>query len=207
MDLVQILGNEELANQVKEKLGEDYLIISKKAGDYIPKDKFNEKNSELKALKEQYEAINTKVNDLDKYTKENNELKDLLDKIKQDNETFKSETQKRIDLDKKKFLLRESLIKTGIKDKYLEDAERRFDLDKLEVNDNKVIGFDDRLNPLKETFTEWFETKQFSGTGDPAKGNAPNVGLFTKEQVDKMSEQEIYKNLDKINESMTKWEK
>ena len=79
MDLVQILGNEELANQVKEKLGEDYLIISKKAGDYIPKDKFNEKNSELKALKEQYEAINTKVNDLDKYTKENNELKDLLD--------------------------------------------------------------------------------------------------------------------------------
>lgn len=204
MDLTALLG-EDLAKQVSEKLGDEYDIYNKKNGDMIPKAKFNEKIAELKDLKTQFDSINSKIADLDKFTNENTELKTQLDKIKQDNESFKLEADKRLLSEKKRFKLREDLIKSGVKDLYIEDAERRFDIEKLELDNDKIIGFEDRLNPLKTTYKEWFNETIYSGTGAPDRGGKPAGDFISKEQFEKMTPQERIKNIDKINNSFSKW--
>lgn len=205
MDLIALLG-EDLAKQVSEKLGDEYDIYNKKNGDMIPKAKFNEKIAELKDLKTQFDSINSKIADLDKFTNENTELKTQLDKIKQDNEAFKLEADKRLLSEKKRFLGREGLLSLGADKEYIDFLESKIDYEKMELDNEKLIGLADKANSLRDTYKKMFNETIYSGTGAPDRGGkTPSKDFFTQEQVDKMSDKEVMQNIDKINESMKSW--
>lgn len=80
MSLKELLG-EELYNQVTEKVGDNKIAIVSD-GNWIPKDKFDEKNNELKGLQGQLTELQGTLE-----TKEN-ELSNV-DEIKQELQKYK----------------------------------------------------------------------------------------------------------------------
>ena len=98
-----------------------------------------------------------------------------------------------------------------------EDAARWFETEYPEKNFSKIIGSDEFLGfaagiklPIRELvrrFIKMTETKQpIVSTGSVKNyGTTVEKDYFTPAEVDKMSEEEIEKNLENIKKSMRKW--
>ena len=155
MDELEKLLGTELFNQVKEKLGDKKVIIDD--GKMIPKSRLDEVSEQKDALKSQVDALNKDLEGLKKSVKDNEgataKIKELQDAI-----TAKEAESLAIT---KKFAVREALKNAECK--HPELFEPRFDLAKIEMDGDKIKGFDDMLKPIKEQYADQFGTVKVAG--------------------------------------------
>lgn len=149
---------------------------------YIPKDKFDEKNTEAKKLKEQLDAQTKLVNELKDKGNLSDEYKSQIDKLKAENEekdkTYKAEIQK---------MRKDAAIEKALAGAKVREAKAfmpYLDENKILVNDDgTVTGLNEQIEAIKKDHAFLFndeaagsEGNEGGGNGKPHFGNGGNGG-------------------------------
>ncbi|WP_342489167.1 phage scaffolding protein [Cytobacillus sp. FSL W7-1323] len=169
MNLQELLG-EELYNQVMEKVGDNKLAVVSD-GNWIPKDKFNDKLNEIKGLKDQITSRDKQLDDLKKVDPE--ALQQKINDLQEENKNTKTEYEGKLKKQTFDYALKDAL--TGAKVRNPKAAKALLDLESIKLDGDKLLGLEDQLNALKESDSYLFEEKE--------KINAKfSIGQHKKEQ-------------------------
>ncbi|CAM3730093.1 phage scaffolding protein [Mesobacillus zeae] len=154
MDLKELLG-EDLYNQVIEKAGDKKLAVVND-GNWLPKEKFNEKNEEVKDLKAELKQRDEQIGQLKTSVKGNEELEAKIAGLQKTNDDWEvkyKETQLNTAI---------KLAAKGAKD--ANDVLAFIKKDGLELQDDGAVkGLDDALKALKESKSYLFEEPGLKG--------------------------------------------
>jgi len=156
MPLKELLG-EELYNQVIEKAGDKKLAIVSD-GNWIPKEKFDEKNQTVKDLQTQLDDRDKQLEDLKKIDADG--LQQKIDELQQENENTKQEYQEKLESQAFDFSLEKAL--TNAKVKNTKAVKALLDTEKIKLDGDKLLNLDDQLEALKESDSYLFEDEQQS---------------------------------------------
>lgn len=166
MDLKELLG-EDLYNQVSEKLGEHKVAVVSD-GSYIPKQKFDDKNDELKELKSQLKERDTQLEDLSEKAKGHEELSRELEEAKRQNQEATQALQQKLDQKTFDFNLEKSLLSAKARNPKAVKALLDTDTIKL-AEDESIIGLDEQLTKLQESDPYLFDIE--TAPAEPPKPN------------------------------------
>lgn len=216
MDFKELLG-EELYSQVKEKIGDKKIMVDD--GNFIPKSRFDEVNSQKKELKEQVDNLNKNLNEnnkaLEKF-KLNAEMSEELKKQLEEIQSKANNTQKDFETkltakeqewaereinNRKSYAMREKLLVENADPKYIDLLMGQVDLSKISENNGKFIGIDDVAKEIKTNFDKLFGKVSISGTG-ASTGNANQATQVSKESIKNMTADEINKNWEAVQETL-----
>lgn len=147
--LKELLG-EELYGQLTEKLGDTKIDIVNN-GQWIPKEKFNEVNTELKSTREQFDNAQKTLKDLEGKAGSADEYKTKLDEINAQFENYKQESETRLLNTQKKTALEKHLMQARADEKAVDLLANLFELDKIELDEKGTIkDWENVLKPIKE---------------------------------------------------------
>lgn len=175
MDLNALL--EQFSNGEVDKQKVVDAIEEQNSG-MVPRSRLNDKNTEIKDLKEEISNRDKQIETLEKSVKQDSELQNELEQLKQTNADWQTKYQ-------------ESQLNNAIKLGVAKDANDPNDIlafinkDGLEVQeDGGVKGLDDALSNLRESKPYLFAETKPTGNS-PIDGKNPTGGI-TKEQFNKM---------------------
>lgn len=194
-DLKEKLG-EELFEQVQENLEENEELILND-GDYIPRERLNDKQDKIEMLENQLEERDNQIEQLKEDTNATEELQNKIEELQEKNENTREELQQQLQQQKKEDEIEKALLKNNARNP--KAVKALLDDDNLELTDDgELKGLEDQLEQLKEEEDYLFETGDTgSKGGDDFKGDN-NTGPLTEEQIDNMSEDEINENWDEV---------
>lgn len=201
MSLKEILG-EELYSQVADKLGDKKIAIVSD-GNWIPKNKFDDVNTEKNNYKTQVDNLNQELGKLKKQLEDNQgataTIEDLQKQIKEkEEEMIKVRKQNAIKLE---------VLKANPRD--VADILPHLKDESITINeDGTVTGLKEQLEGLKESKPYLFKEVEPQGTGGSLGNGGRGTGkVITKEEFEKMSysekvelynkDQELYRELTK----------
>ena len=122
---------------------------------FVPSDQYNKKVDELKAKMQDTDAAKAQLTENEKLLKElqdkatlTDEYKAKLEKQQADYETFKTDSEKRLENVTKVTALEKALRKAKASDDAIDLLIKDFDLDKISVKDGEIA--DDVLKPVME---------------------------------------------------------
>ena len=175
MDLNAVLTQFENGEIDKQKVIDS---IEENNSGMVPRSRLNDKNAEIKELKEEITNRDSQIEKLEKSVDQDSELQKELEQLKQSNADWQDKYQK-------------SQLNNAIKLGVAKDANDPNDIlafiktDDLELQDDgKVKGLDDALKNLRESKPYLFADTKPTGR-KPEDGSNPQGGI-TKEQFDKM---------------------
>lgn len=205
-ELKALLG-EELYNQVIEKLGDTKLVVDD--GSLIPKYRLDEVIQQRKALQDQVAKYEKDLTDLKKLASGNEELTKQISALQEQNKALTEKNNAELVKIQKSFALKEALLSAGVTDQDSRELLiNRFDLEKLELDDSgKLKNADELIKPFKEhpVLKNLFGTPQVLRGANPHINNSNNPDLFTREQVQQMTPEEVEANYDAVMQSMLAW--
>ena len=190
MSLKELLG-EELFEQVNEKLDDDTKLIVND-GNYIPKEKFDEKSEKVAALEKQISQRDEQIEQLKEDTNASDELKSKIEELQEKNEKTKTELQKKLEQQKLDSEIDKALLKRKARNP--KAVKALLEMDKVEVTDEGVNGLDEQLESLEESDDYLFEKEENKptktagdfNTGDDDTGNDSNED-WAKRMADKFT--------------------
>lgn len=149
----------------------------------VPKQDYNDKVKELSTASET-------INDLKKNNADNVELQQKVKDYEVETARLKTEA----DNTRKEYALKDKLKEAGVTDAdyiiYKQGGLDKFTFDK----DGKVIGLDDVLKPMRESFPHLFKNAGGTGGYDPAGGGKPPVNNpFAKETYNLTEQGRLFK--------------
>lgn len=162
MDLKNILG-EELAAQVEEKLGDKKLLVND--GNYIPKGKFDDLNTEKNTYKAQLEERDRQLEDLKKKAAGNEDLAKQLEDLQNQNKQSSDEYESKLAEQKKDFAIETAILKAKAKNP--KAVKALLDASKVEHKDNKLYGLDEQLAELKKSDSYLFGDERATDSANP----------------------------------------
>lgn len=216
-DLKTLLGD-ELFEQVNKKLGNKYSLFVHKPnekvvvddGKMIPYSRFEEVIAKNNTLKEQLNKAEEDLKQLGKLAKGNEELSEKIKQLQSESEKFKTEYQQKEITLQKQLALKEALLNEGVTDKDARDLLLgKFDLNKLEVENGTIKNFAELIKPIKEnpTLSLLFGQNKISGRSPAEPQQKPFNEFLSREEVEKMSQEEVNQKFDLITKSMAYWNK
>ena len=132
---------------------------------------------------------NQKKVDTDEYKNKYNDLVKDFELYKNNIETEKNNTVKTS-------LLKEALKTDGVtNDKLANLLLKEFDLNKIEIEDNKIKGYEELSKGLKENYSDFFSTTKTIGNNPATPPTDGNAKQFTLESLKGMSKEEIKKKI------------
>lgn len=192
MDIKAILKShgieEEVASTIAEKLNAE---IPK---EFVSKKQYQKKVSAIDELNETIADLEAKAT--------SNGAQEELDKLKQEFETYKNNIETEKTNAVKSSTVREQLKAEGFEESIIELLEGKIDINSIEIEENKIKGWEDMVKPMKEKYGKFIltETQQ----GNPPATPPTNVSgkTYTTEMLKSMSAQEIAKNYDAIRQNL-----
>ena len=186
MDLNAVLTQFENGEIDKQKVIDS---VEEMNSGMVPRSRLNDKNAEIKDLKEEMTNRDEQIEKLEKSVDQDSELQKELEQLKQANTDWQEKYQK-------------SQLNNAIKLGVAKDANDPNDIlafiktDDLELQDDgKVKGLDDALNNLRESKPYLFAQTKPTGR-KPEDGSNPS-NTITKEQFENMGvaeRVELYNN-------------
>lgn len=183
MDLKELLG-EELYKQVKEKAGDHKLAVIND-GNWIPKEKFDDLNTEKNDLKDRIKERDTQLNDLKEKAKDSEELSQQITDLQEKNDQDAQAFQKKLESQAK-----DSAIELALRDAKAKNpkiAKNALDMETITLKDGKLIGIDEQLKVIQESDAYLFGEDKPKGlqgrephSTDP-NNTAPSKNPFSKE--------------------------
>ena len=174
--LKDFLGD-ELYTQVFEKLKDNdkVKLINLASGEYVSKQKYADKETELSNANQQIINLTNEVNKFkngDDFVKLKNDLQTLQDKYNSDVVRVQKES-----------LLREELLNKGAK--YPDLILSKFDLEKVSIKDNKIDGYSDLFEDKADTAKAPTYYKPKAPTQAPSGAAQSFVDIIKDNQVRK----------------------
>lgn len=196
MTLKELLG-EELMAQVQAKLdeaeGDVKLLLND--GNYLPREKLNEKTEKIKLLEGQLEDAKTQLTERDTQleqlkndTQASGELKTKIKELEDQNKTAKADYDAKIKqqdkefqskLEQQKFDSALDLALIGAKAKNIKAVKPLLDLDKIKLDGKNLLGFKDQVEKLQESDPYLFGEDTVSGK-NPGEGKKRSTDDFKK---------------------------
>ena len=192
MDIKAILKShgieEEVASTIAEKLNAE---IPK---EFVSKKQYQKKVSAIDELNETIADLEAKAT--------SNGAQEELDKLKQEFETYKNNIETEKTNATKSSTLREQLKAEGFNEKMIKLLEKNFDLETIEIEEDKIKGWEDMIKPIREEYADFIPKE--TQTGNPPATPPTNVSgkTYTTEMLKSMSAQEIAKNYDAIRQNL-----
>jgi hypothetical protein len=174
--LKELLG-EELFKQVSEKLGDTKIL--KNDGSYIPVQKFNDKNEELKIIKAQLKDHENKSKDIEALLKDNDSLKEKYNNLNSKYNTDLEAKNKEISSIVKKSVLSKKLKESGAV--YEDLILKALDLDKIELDGENIKNFN--VDDVKKQYPGMFSETSTQGNVNPGASPNNNLGGTQKEKL------------------------
>lgn len=176
MNIKQILKNEGIEDEKVNSLAE--ILGIKIAEEFVKKDQYGKKIQQIDALQE-------KINDMEAQLSNtnDNEYKDKYEALVSEFDQYKADIQNKETRANKSNLLNAKLKESGVTNpKLINLLSKEFDLDKIEIEDNNIKNWDNILNPVKENYSDFFETTGISGAepNNPPQNNPSNEDPFLK---------------------------
>lgn len=205
--LKKIIG-EELYAKVLEELGDKKTLIVND-GNFLPREKFNDLNDQVKVLKTQLGERDTQLEDIKKKVKDNEELTATITQLQADNKKLTEESETKMKDQKFSFLLELKLRDEKVKN--VKAVKALLATDKLKLNDDETFtGLDEQIKTLKESDSYLFGEDTLSGIENPkdtkgGKYNGPNP--WSKDTLNLTKQGEILKTnpeLAKVLQSQAK---
>jgi len=163
-DRIKTKIGEELYNQIIEKgiKPAEFDLVD----GWIPKQRFDEKNKEVKLLNEKIEQYTAKGVELDKLLKDNTDLKSQY-------ETLNTKYLEEISCKDKEILniTKSSKVESKLKDagaKFSDLLMPKIDMDKLTLDNGNLIGLDEVVTDLKSKYSDLFTTEVTNSTTQPS---------------------------------------
>ncbi len=196
MDLKELLG-EELYSQVQAKVdeaeGDVKLLIND--GNYLPREKLNEKTEKITQLESQVEELKGQITERDKQLEQlkndtqaseelKKKIKDLEDQNKQAKDDYENKIKQQDEeyqskLNQQKF---DSVLELALRDAKVKNPKAvraLLDAEKIKLDGESLLGFKDQIEALKESDSYLFGEDNISGT-KPGEGNPPAPGGVKK---------------------------
>ncbi len=192
-DLKELLG-EELFDQVQEALDDDTQLIVND-GDYIPRERLNEKNEKIEALESQLEERDSQIDQLKKDTNASEELQQKIEELQEQNEKTQQELEQKLEQQRLESGVEKALLRNNARNP--QAVKALLDLDSVKVDEDEVKGLEPQLKELRESDPYLFEGDGSSSGGDEGFSGDDGSPL-TKEMIDNMSEKEINERWDEI---------
>lgn len=142
----ELLG-QDLANQVKEKLGDTKFFIGE--GEFIPKSRFDEVNNQVKDYKSQIASRDSQIDELSKKAQGNTDLQKQIEDLKATNAKNASDYEAKLSAREKDYLIDSAL--SSAKSKNNKAVKGLLDLEKVVVKDGKLEGLEDQLATLRKS--------------------------------------------------------
>ena len=176
--LQAILNDEKVENKVD-------AIKKELPMHFIPKEKYNEKTSEVQEKADELKATTDKMSDLQTQVEklsgaegEQEKLKEKLEAINGEFETFKSESESRLGNTKKTQAVELGLRDAQVNPETIDLLIPLFDLEHIELaDDGKIRDWDKHLDPVKESRKSQFPETNVSGTKLP-DGETKELGGY-----------------------------
>lgn len=176
MDLNAVLTQFENGEIDKQKVIDS---VEEMNSGMVPRSRLNDKNAEIKDLKEEMSNRDSQIEKLEKSVEKDSDAQKEVEKLKQENADWQDKYQ-------------QTQLNNAIKLGVAKDANDPNDIlafiktDDLELQDDgKVKGLDNALESLRESKPYLFADSKKTGNS-PVDGNNPTGGL-TKEQFNGMS--------------------
>lgn len=167
MEKLKDLLGQDLYDQVKEKLGDNKIGIIND-GSYLPKEKFNSVNEDLKEIKKQLAERDQQLKDLEAKAGGNEELVKEIEGLKAKNEATINEYEAKIKEKEFNFALEAALTKS--KAKNVRALKALLNLDGAELDEQgQVIGLEDQIKNIKQS-----DGYLFHEESNGIKGRIPN---------------------------------
>lgn len=164
---------EELYSQVMEKAG-DHKIAVVSDGNWIPKEKFNEKISEVKTLRDELAERDTQLDDLSKKAGDSDTLKEQIDALKEANRQKTEEFERQLQQQTFNYKLENELLKAEVHNP--KAVRALLDTEAIKLDGDNLMGLTDQLAKLKETDGYLFKSNEPPSGYKPGpnqKGNQP----------------------------------
>lgn len=161
--LLELLGEEKFTS-LKALLGDVKVIVDD--GNFIPKSRFDEVNQTKNSLKEQIETMNGELTKLKKLSKDNEEATSKIEALQNDIKAKEKDAA----LLSKKFAIKDALREAGAT--HADLLADKFELDKIELDGDKIKDVENVLKPVREKYSDMFGTAKLGGDS-PKDGKTP----------------------------------
>ena len=147
------------------------------------------------------DELNTTIADLEAKTG-TDEYKSKYEALEKEFNDFKTGIETEKINTAKSSTLREQLKAEGFNEKMIKLLEKNFDLESIEIEEDKIKGWDDMIKPIREEYADFIPKD--TQTGNPPATPPTNVSgkTYTADMLKNMSAQEIAKNYDAIRQNL-----
>lgn len=147
------------------------------------------------------DELNTTIADLEAKTG-TDEYKSKYEALEKEYNDFKTGIETEKINTAKSSTLREQLKAEGFNEKMIKLLEKNFDLETIEIEEDKIKGWEDMIKPIREEYADFIPKE--TQTGNPPATPPANVSgkTYTTEMLKSMSAQEIAQNYDAIRQNL-----
>jgi len=174
--LIEMLG-EELSNQVKEKIGENKIVIANN-GTWVPAEKHEQLKSDYKEINGRLDKAN---DDLKGFADTSNTIEELKSKLEESNkqyEEYKTEVGKKEVNRTKKAGLEKLFKDSGALEETIDLLVSTIDLENVQIDSkNNVVDGELLVNPIKESRKSLFTQQKIHGERPP-QGDSQDINLL-----------------------------
>lgn len=185
MKLKEILG-EEIFNQLSDEKKKEYEkqdLQDVSDGKYVPKERFDQVNNQVKEYKKQVSDRDTQISNLKEEFKDVDGLKDKIEQLTRDNAKQKEDYENQI-----KTINFNNALKAGLSSYKCKDEDylmSKIDRNSIKLNsDGTILGLKEQVEAFKKGHEYLFE-KEIKGTGSFNTGGGSEGG---KPKVDNFAE-------------------
>lgn len=149
------------------------------------------------------DELNTTIADLE--AKEGTDgYKEKYDTLVQEFDTYKGNIETEKINNVKSSTLREQLKTEGFNEKLVKLLEKNFDLKQIEVEEEKIKGWDELIKPFKEEYKDFISVKMEEGQKAPTPPAAGQGKTYTLDTIKGMTSEEIKRNYADIQRDLQK---
>lgn len=194
MDIKAILKANGIDGEVVDTIAE--TIKAEIPKEFVSKAQYSKKVNLI-------DELNNNIADLEAKTG-TDEYKSKYEALEKEYNDFKTGIETEKTNATKSSTLREQLKAEGFNEKMIKLLEKNFDLENIEIEEDKIKGWEDMIKPIKEEYADFIPKE--TQTGNPPATPPTNVSgkTYTADMLKGMSAQDIAQNYDAIKQSLGK---
>ena len=175
--------------------------ISKELPKYFkPAKDFNEVNEKLKTANKEIETLKTTNTNIQ--TEYDNFKKGAISQADYEAKKKEIEANSQAEIEKVRLDSKIDLAINNAKAKNVKSVKANLDLDKIKLDGDKLLGFDDQIEALKKSDAYLFDIDNTVNNGVENNGGNPRKnegGSLDDEELDKLSDEEYFALQEKNN--------
>jgi len=171
MDIKKVLTDAGIDAEIAEKASKS--IKADIGKEFVSKEQYNKKAGLISEIEDKIKTLETKNTDLEAENSKATKYKTDYDNLVVEHNTYKTGVEKKENNATKSTKLRESLKADGFNEKIIPLLTKEFDLDKMEIAEDKIKGWEELSKGVKESYKDFITITNTGGTppANPPNGN------------------------------------